>query len=299
MKRLGAHLLLLLLAAGCESTTTSGDGHSDDALPDPGMDPVTDESPDSGIDPEEDPAIDRDATPDTPNDDPIDHIDDGMEVPPDTPADAPDSCPFSGIWLSAHIYNVEWPWEVFDIERECTITDVYEDVYIPEIETIDLRCMTEDGGVENPIIEINSSLSVLDPSIVGTDVTLRFVEQAWYGEWMTLRLENGEILIAYVDAQNLTPDGIDPGDWYSPLDIVATGDLCALFLDPSACYDREPLALDITWDPSAVRIFNNNEDWLGTGERFHIIVTTALKFQNIRCTDMPSGSFRTLFIRHP
>jgi len=282
-------MLAVCLAAGCYSSAPPHDGASDPAA-DPTHDPVYDPTYDPGYDPGYDPYPDPPYDPYTdPSYDPY--------YDPWVDPDVPPVCPReSGVSVGFEISGA--PTTGPDgLERECRVEWSITDE--PEWFQIGLGCPEADGLIALYTIDAWAMPAVFTFLPEGTPVTFSYVEDYpwWMNRWFSIRYSGGTLLMAGVDATDLAPYGRDPYEWYSPLGVSLATGYCPWM--PGDCGDEERVALSVSFEGMSDFVFDGNETMIGMWSMVHVLVDTAVVYNNVWCEDFYDSWIRALFVSMP
>lgn len=184
--------------------------------------------------------------------------------------------PPGGAWFYFTIDGTDWPREEhidFDIRCQLDLVSVGAGVA-----RITLNCWNADGAFGFHEIDIASGHELPwgnDDPMEG-DLRFRYVAETsfWANRWFTLRDWEGNLLLAGIDAERLTPYPDDEDDnIFTPFELSAAGEVCPVL--PGECSDVERLAVDVAVGDESIRVFDNGEGEIESPARLLFIVDKA------------------------
>lgn len=272
-----ALLIVLISTTGCYSSVSF--------VGDAGTDATVDTTTEPGHDTWADPDTAVDTIPDTHADPPRDTWTD-VPPPPDCPPPPPD-----GSWMSWTVDD-DYPYEEVEIDLPCTVEEV---MYEEDGSTVIILTCGTGGMMEVHHVQIASNPVTWPALWPGQEVQLRFVADPiwWINRWMTIRGLGGELLLAAVDADAITPYGTSTSEWYGELGVEVVGGVCEPYDDYCGIHERQ--ALFVSYHDSGELVYDGYSAWLGWFDTVFVFVGTAGAYHEIWCEDMTDAWYSAIF----
>ena len=196
-----------------------------------------------------------------------------------------------------------------------TVSFFLDDIAHDEEHDIELACdppniTTGDGSIFHELdCEDGFHLFEIDtrPTVraalaeITSDVTLRYVSrnlgEGWSFKWFTMREDTGDLIMAGVQSNTISPPDIDPAEWYAPLWVGYVNGVCPI--ENPGCYTTERLALDVVCGGARERFFEDSRGSMGAIDECYVQVGESFRTHRISCSglELPSEYFAVLIVR--
>jgi hypothetical protein len=265
---------IVSMTSGCyQSTPYTGDTGIDTSI-DTGVDTIPDTIADTIWDTYFDPPYDT-------------HTDTyPYDVPP---SDCPPP-PADGTWMSWIVDGGEW-WDETWIDTPCIVMDVFTD---GSMSLIHMMCGTG-GFMEEHFIEIDSNPPVWPSLYPGMEVQFRYISEPvwWVNRWFTISDVGGQLRLAGVDAEWISPWAYPAEEWYWPLGVDVMYGLCGVEEDWCGIYERQ--GLFVNWYDDGGIVYDGYADWVGWWGSVFAHVSYARTYHEMWCEDMAGQFYSALF----
>lgn len=221
---------------------------------------------------------------------------DPWEVDPDIPSDAGETC----IPPVDYIITVSFFLDDYGHDEEVNIKLVCAPPVITgSSEVADFHLDCEDGPhVFTLDVRPGISSAVADiPTGVVLEYISRDLGEGWSFKWFTLRGEDGDLIMAGVQSNDLAPPDRVPEEWYAPVWVGSVGGLCPI--ENPGCYTVEREALDVICGGFRERFFEDSRGRMGTTGECYVQVGEAFRTVRISCAglEMPSQYYAAIIVR--